>query len=236
MESSALSGSSKRAKAPGSIAQFAHCLVDGCNADLSQCREYHRRHKVCEAHSKTPNVTIGGREQRFCQQCSRFHSLSEFDEGKRSCRKRLDGHNRRRRKSQPGSLPRNPGLIFSIEPGARLLSFGSSEPLTSSIASMGWAGVISSDKDMRTNSNQADLNYLVRQNSLNEASSYDFKGINQFQFLQSIECSLPDVSAQQTFFSPSSASGVVAIRSSLIFKPQWLASDRALSSVIGKFY
>ncbi|WVZ98224.1 hypothetical protein U9M48_043691, partial [Paspalum notatum var. saurae] len=29
-----------------------------------------------------------------------FHMLSEFDNGKRSCRKRLDGHNRRRRKSQ----------------------------------------------------------------------------------------------------------------------------------------
>ena len=34
----------------------------------------------------------------------RFHSLGEFDEVKRSCRKRLDGHNRRRRKPQPPSL------------------------------------------------------------------------------------------------------------------------------------
>ena len=32
---------------------------------------------------------------------SRFHLLSEFDEGKRSCRRRLAGHNRRRRKTQP---------------------------------------------------------------------------------------------------------------------------------------
>ena len=31
----------------------------------------------------------------------RFHPLSEFDEGKRSCRRRLAGHNRRRRKMQP---------------------------------------------------------------------------------------------------------------------------------------
>lgn len=29
----------------------------------------------------------------------RFHLLSEFDEGKRSCRRRLAGHNRRRRKT-----------------------------------------------------------------------------------------------------------------------------------------
>jgi len=31
----------------------------------------------------------------------RFHPLTEFDEGKRSCRRRLAGHNRRRRKTQP---------------------------------------------------------------------------------------------------------------------------------------
>ena len=34
----------------------------------------------------------------------RFHSLGEFDEVNRSCRKRLDGHNMRRRKSQSESL------------------------------------------------------------------------------------------------------------------------------------
>ncbi|KAH6768968.1 Squamosa promoter-binding protein-like transcription factor family protein [Perilla frutescens var. frutescens] len=106
MESASASSSSsscKRGKGPNAAAAAAnigHCLVDGCDADLSLCRDYHRRHKVCEPHSKTPKVTIGGRDQRFCQQCSRFHSLIEFDEGKRSCRKRLDGHNRRRRKPQ----------------------------------------------------------------------------------------------------------------------------------------
>lgn len=30
----------------------------------------------------------------------RFHILAEFDKGKRSCRKRLAGHNERRRKPQ----------------------------------------------------------------------------------------------------------------------------------------
>ncbi|XP_078434937.1 squamosa promoter-binding-like protein 16 isoform X2 [Wolffia australiana] len=101
--------SSKKARVPGNGGQVASCLVEGCNADLSLCREYHRRHKVCEIHSKTPMVIVNGLEKRFCQQCSRFHLLAEFDEGKRSCRKRLDGHNRRRRKppphaSQGGSL------------------------------------------------------------------------------------------------------------------------------------
>lgn len=52
--------------------QRAWCMVDECSSDMSNCREYHRRHKVCELHSKTPVVTIGGLNQRFCQQCSRF--------------------------------------------------------------------------------------------------------------------------------------------------------------------
>ncbi|EFJ24337.1 hypothetical protein SELMODRAFT_59884, partial [Selaginella moellendorffii] len=75
------------------------CQALGCRADLSTAKHYHRRHKVCEMHSKASTVTAAnGETQRFCQQCSRFHALLEFDEGKRSCRKRLADHNRRRRK------------------------------------------------------------------------------------------------------------------------------------------
>ncbi|RLM55024.1 hypothetical protein C2845_PM10G15460 [Panicum miliaceum] len=44
------------------------CAVDGCKADLSKCRDYCRRHKVCETHSKTPVVVVAGREMRFCVQ------------------------------------------------------------------------------------------------------------------------------------------------------------------------
>ncbi|GJN22783.1 hypothetical protein PR202_gb10381 [Eleusine coracana subsp. coracana] len=58
-------------------------------------------HKVCEMHAKASTAVVGNTVQRFCQQCSRFHLLQEFDEGKRSCRRRLAGHNRRRRKTRP---------------------------------------------------------------------------------------------------------------------------------------
>lgn len=48
------------------------CQAEGCKADLSSAKRYHRRHKVCEHHSKAPLVvTAGGLHQRFCQQCSR---------------------------------------------------------------------------------------------------------------------------------------------------------------------
>ncbi|PNG99373.1 Squamosa promoter-binding-like protein 9, partial [Tetrabaena socialis] len=43
-------------------------------------------------------VMRDGIEQRFCQQCGRFHGLTEFDGTKRSCRARLQRHNARRRK------------------------------------------------------------------------------------------------------------------------------------------
>ncbi|CAO2834811.1 unnamed protein product [Amaranthus hypochondriacus] len=79
--------------------QSPKCQAEGCNADLSHAKHYHRRHKVCEFHSKASTVITAGLTRRFCQQCSRFHLLSEFDNGKRSCRKRLADHNRRRRKS-----------------------------------------------------------------------------------------------------------------------------------------
>ncbi|KAE8792345.1 squamosa promoter-binding-like protein 18 [Hordeum vulgare] len=119
------------------------CAVDGCKADLSKCRDYHRRHKVCEAHSKTPLVVVAGREMRFCQQCSRFHMLAEFDEAKRSCRKRLDGHNRRRRKPQVDSM--NSGSFMTTQQGlysnagTRFASFSAPRPEPS------WSGIIKSE-------------------------------------------------------------------------------------------
>ncbi|KAM7524575.1 hypothetical protein LguiA_014477 [Lonicera macranthoides] len=80
------------------------CQVEGCRVDLSEVKAYYSRHKVCGVHSKSPMVIVNGLEQRFCQQCSRFHQLPEFDQGKRSCRRRLAGHNERRRKPPPRSM------------------------------------------------------------------------------------------------------------------------------------
>ncbi|CAL0300906.1 unnamed protein product [Lupinus luteus] len=89
--------SKRGSKAGGSVAPS--CQVDSCKTDLSDAKQYHRRHKVCEYHAKAPFVLIADHQQRFCQQCSRFHEVSEFDESKRSCRRRLAGHNERRRKN-----------------------------------------------------------------------------------------------------------------------------------------
>ncbi|CAL9151663.1 unnamed protein product [Musa hybrid cultivar] len=82
----------------GKQQQPPRCQVEGCSVDLTGAKAYHCRHKVCGVHSKSPKVLVAGMEQRFCQQCSRFHQLPEFDQGKRSCRRRLACHNERRRR------------------------------------------------------------------------------------------------------------------------------------------
>lgn len=62
----------KRARTNGPHYQIPTCQVHGCNMDLSSSKEYHKRHRVCDAHSKTATVIVNGIEQRFCQQCSRL--------------------------------------------------------------------------------------------------------------------------------------------------------------------
>ncbi|XP_050238665.1 squamosa promoter-binding-like protein 6 isoform X2 [Mercurialis annua] len=111
----------KKARTVSSRTRAPLCQVYGCNKDLSSLKDYHKRHKVCEVHSKTPKVIVNGVEQRFCQQCSRFHLLVEFDDIKRSCRKRLAGHNERRRKPQFGSLSGRPVKLLQSYQGTKLL-------------------------------------------------------------------------------------------------------------------
>ncbi|GIL72369.1 hypothetical protein Vretimale_4149 [Volvox reticuliferus] len=74
------------------------CHVEGCYADLTGLRDYHLRYKICEFHLKVSSVLKDGVPQRFCQQCGRFHHLSEFDGSRRSCRTMLARHNMRRAK------------------------------------------------------------------------------------------------------------------------------------------
>ncbi|XP_062195862.1 squamosa promoter-binding-like protein 14 isoform X2 [Phragmites australis] len=145
--SGAPSGGKKgKGAAGGALASSApaRCQVEGCNLDLSGAKAYYCRHKVCAMHSKAPRVVVNGLEQRFCQQCSRFHLLPEFDQGKRSCRRRLAGHNERRRKPPPGPLASRYGrLAASFEEPGRFRSFllDFSYPRVPSSMRDGWSAV-----------------------------------------------------------------------------------------------
>ncbi|XP_071707283.1 squamosa promoter-binding-like protein 12 [Rutidosis leptorrhynchoides] len=114
----------KKSKSCCQITPIPRCQVEGCNLDLSPAKEYHRKHRVCETHSKCSRVVVAGLERRFCQQCSRFHGLGEFDEKKRSCRRRLSDHNARRRKPQQETIQfTSPNLSSSFYGGRQQLSF-----------------------------------------------------------------------------------------------------------------
>lgn len=117
MDEDAKSG--KKTKIIGNASSRAVCQVEDCKADLSNAKDYHRRHKVCDMHSKASKALVGNVMQRFCQQCSRFHILQEFDEGKRSCRRRLAGHNKRRRKTHPENVAN--GASLNDEKGSSYL-------------------------------------------------------------------------------------------------------------------
>nr|CAB3481543.1 unnamed protein product [Digitaria exilis] len=161
--------------------QCPSCAVEGCTADLSKCRDYHRRHKVCEAHSKTPVVVVAGRQMRFCQQCSRFHLLAEFDDTKRSCRKRLDGHNRRRRKPQPDTMAS--ASFIAAQQGTRFSPFAAPR-----LVDANWPSVIKTEENpyythqipLGTNSS--------RQHFVGSSSAYAKDG-RRFPFLQEGEIS-----------------------------------------------
>lgn len=103
----------KKIKSSSQNALIPCCQVDDCNLDLSSAKEYHQKHRVCRSHSKSPKVIVRGIQRRFCQQCSRFHSLSDFDENKRSCRTRLSDHNARRRKPQQETIQFNSTRLSS---------------------------------------------------------------------------------------------------------------------------
>ncbi|XWS60246.1 hypothetical protein CRYUN_Cryun07bG0019600 [Craigia yunnanensis] len=204
------SSPSKRARATNNGTHQVSCLVDECNSDLSNCRDYHRRHKVCELHSKTAQEISGAllnydsdsfsqlhnsflfgcfAGQYFCAAAARnfgitFHSLEEFDEGKRSCRKRLDGHNRRRRKPQPDPLSRS-GSHFSNYQGTQMLSFSSLHVYPSTtVVKPTWPGVINSETESRHLNQQQQLDTPEKQNLVLGSSSSNYRGGKQFTFLQ----------------------------------------------------
>jgi hypothetical protein len=63
--------SGKKTKIGVTTSNRAVCQVEDCRADLSNAKDYHRRHKVCDVHSKASKALVGNVMQRFCQQCSR---------------------------------------------------------------------------------------------------------------------------------------------------------------------
>jgi hypothetical protein len=76
--------------------------VVGCGIELISAKTYYKRYRICVEHCNAPSLVVEGRRQRFCQQCGRFHELTEFETNRKSCRYKLKRHNERRRGSVKG--------------------------------------------------------------------------------------------------------------------------------------
>ncbi|CAL9088094.1 unnamed protein product [Musa acuminata var. zebrina] len=92
-----VTGTRKRSRT-GGASLVVRCQVPGCEVDISELKGYHKRHRVCLSCANASSVVLDGEHKRYCQQCGKFHVLPDFDEGKRSCRRKLERHNKRRRR------------------------------------------------------------------------------------------------------------------------------------------
>ncbi|XP_034930316.1 squamosa promoter-binding-like protein 7 [Populus alba] len=99
----------KRVRVARAGSSIARCQVPGCETDISELKGYHRRHKVCLRCATATAVVLDEQTKRYCQQCGKFHVLSDFDEGKRSCRRKLERHNNRRRRKPADSSKASAG-------------------------------------------------------------------------------------------------------------------------------
>ncbi|XP_035831571.1 squamosa promoter-binding-like protein 7 isoform X2 [Helianthus annuus] len=118
-EEEAASKKKKRAVTVRKSSGGSRCQVSGCETDISELKGYHKRHRVCLRCAYAGSVVIDGESKRYCQQCGKFHVLSDFDEGKRSCRRKLERHNNRRRRKSTDSKASGPHLtaVYDDEAG-----------------------------------------------------------------------------------------------------------------------
>ncbi|OIV95809.1 hypothetical protein TanjilG_20259 [Lupinus angustifolius] len=103
LDDEGLPGKKRVRTARGSVG-IVRCQVPTCEVDISELKGYHKRHRVCLSCASAATVLLHGDEpNRYCQQCGKFHILLDFDEGKRSCRRKLERHNKRRRRKAADS-------------------------------------------------------------------------------------------------------------------------------------
>ncbi|KAJ4910697.1 Squamosa promoter-binding-like protein 7 [Raphanus sativus] len=89
------------------------CQVPGCEVDIRELKGYHKRHRVCLTCANASSVVLDGEDKRYCQQCGKFHVLPDFDEGKRSCRRKLERHNNRRKRKDKGGVSSKQQQVLS---------------------------------------------------------------------------------------------------------------------------
>ncbi|XP_024627422.1 squamosa promoter-binding-like protein 2 [Medicago truncatula] len=181
----------KKCKSNGQNLQCPpHCQVEGCGLNLSSAKDYHCKRRVCESHAKSPMVVIDGLERRFCQQCSRFHDLFEFDGKKKSCRRQLSNHNARRRKYHRQAVQSSQSaLSYSRSDGKQQMS-----PFTNSktATNLAW-------QNMHNSKLPQAKDFLLKpsKDNIDTPSVEDFMNFSDTNATQDFTCALSLLSTNQ---------------------------------------
>lgn len=70
MQEVAVAGPRKRSR-KGGASRVVRCQVPGCEADISELKGYHKRHRVCLRCANSSSVVLDGEHKRYCQQCGK---------------------------------------------------------------------------------------------------------------------------------------------------------------------
>jgi hypothetical protein len=66
--------------------QYPHsCQVPGCTANLARQPRYNTRCRICRTHQLAAMIKTDIGIMRYCQQCTRLHSVISFSGNNRSC-------------------------------------------------------------------------------------------------------------------------------------------------------
>jgi hypothetical protein len=57
----------------------ARCQVPDCEADISELKGYHKRHRVCLRCATASFVVLDGENKRYCQQCGKYVTFLGFE-------------------------------------------------------------------------------------------------------------------------------------------------------------
>ncbi|CAF2136581.1 unnamed protein product [Brassica napus] len=172
------------------------CQVPGCEVDISELKGYHKRHRVCLACANASSVVLEGVDKRYCQQCGKFHVLPDFDEGKRSCRRKLERHNNRRKRKpvdkggvaskQQQVLSQNDNSVIDVDDGKADNTCSSDQRVEQE------ASLISEDRNIPTQGS------VPFPHSINADNFVPVTGSGEAQ---------PDEGMNDTKFEPSPSSG-----------------------------
>jgi hypothetical protein len=91
----AVADASRHVGSPGGIIR---CTID--NGGEPCVSVYCRRYHTCRAHIEALHVVRNGEECRFCQRCSSFQPVGDFDGARHTCRDALSAYNAARREAR----------------------------------------------------------------------------------------------------------------------------------------